>query len=457
MKKIVFYAHKWHYISYFEPVFAECEKRKINFDILIVYPRDDTYLKYARKYSRNLVEPLYQNRLARTFFNPYSLPVPSALKPFVTYAAQALYFKHIFLRLFQKNKYEILVVSDDRAILPCVALSAAKALGLKTILFPGETILYVEDFLADRYAAAASPPTLKKRILSYLSKRLYPQNTAIYLDKELHHTPPRKIVSLFPFQLFPRNPWIRGANRNTDISAVGSDMQKVLDCARGASPENIYASGFPPHDRLYDIVKNKKYKRKDLMNTFGLAHKKIFLILGTHHIAERSDFIDQTDSASYENETNQALRAVTDTLGDEYIYLFKIHPQKNLQEQKQALSDDLRDKIVLLKNEYDTYELIAQSDAMLNFMSSATIAAFATNMPIFCYYLLKKSSSTHNWKERFRSIVQLDSIEELKDALFKLKKNTPIYEDFQARRIFDRINYGKYDGRSAERFVALLD
>lgn len=454
MQKIAFFAHKWHSIDFFEPVLDELKKRGIDFDVFIIYPRDDAYQKYSGKYEGKLIEPLQLNGWAKIFYEPYRLPIPSFLKPYTAYLAKTLYFQYLLAKMFRRRKYNTLVTSDDRALISCIALSAAKKTNLKTILYPVETITYIEDFLEDRLISAPKM-TSKKRAMSLISKLIYPANTITYKERSLHHTPPRRVLQLFLLKIFPENPWVQGTNKHIDIAAVNSQIQKQLNCRARASEKKISVTGFPPHDTLYFHLKNKGKTRSEICRALNLPDKKIFLIMGTHHPANR-DWVEDKDAVSYDQETNLALRKIINVLGDEYAYIFKVHPQRNLDEQKQTIANDLLPKVTFVKNEYSVYKLTAASDAVFNFMSSATIAAFATENPIFCYYLLRKSRLASNWHERFRSIVQVETPEKLQGALLSLKKNTFIGKDFKEKRLFDRNSYGRFDGKNTERFLKLL-
>jgi len=432
--KIAFYAHKWHYIDQYEPALMELEARGVDFDIIIIFPRDDAYKRYKNKYGVKLKEPYYE-KFGNFFFSPRYIPI------FLRNFSKVLFFKKKLEKLFRDEKYDILVANDDRAILPCIALSVAKKFGAKTLVYPVETILFTEDFIADRIAADA-PPTLKRKLMSYIAEKIYPANFIKHGNKKLYHTHPRQVMELFFFRLFPENPWLRGTNKNTDISAVNSEFQKSEDIARGASEKKIRVTGFPP----YDILKKP---RADLK----ISDKKIFLIIGTNYI---SHYIEQNEYNNFDQETNAVLEAIIYNLPNNWTFIFKVHPQRNLEEQKNSIREDLRNKIIFVKSEYTVYDLVSASDASLNFMSSATIAAFATYVPIFCYYLVRKVLSPQNWSARYKSIVQVSTPDELKIALLKMQKNKLLGGRVKELRQIDRDRYGKFDGQNTQRFIKLL-
>jgi len=69
---IALYAHKWHYLDNYEPLIRQLETRGIDFEIILISPRNDSYYKHKEKYGDKLIELYYQNKWAR-FFLPAAL------------------------------------------------------------------------------------------------------------------------------------------------------------------------------------------------------------------------------------------------------------------------------------------------------------------------------------------------------------------------------------------------
>lgn len=450
--KIAFFAHKWYYIDAFEPVIEKLKELGFDFDVLIIYPRNDSYVKYKAKYGAKLIEPLYQNKLANFFYNPYLLPIPF-IKPYIAYILKAWFFKRALEILFHKRGYKTLITSEDREIISCIALSAAKSQGMRTIIYPIETILFVEDLIANRIAESERD-SFKKKFLSLIAKKIYPKNTIYFQGKIVHHTPPRQILQLFLFNVFPKNLWLRGANKNIDIVTVGSEIQKSLDCSHGASPDKIHVTGFPPHDKINQVINISARKREEIQKILRLPPKKIFLIFGTHYISPT--FISKDDCERFDRELNEIIKVLVSVLGSEYTFVFKVHPQKNLEEQKQDIEKNIRDRIVFIKDEYDAYTLIALCDATLNFMSSSTIATFATDIPLFCYDLIRKTAIAQSWLKRYHSIILIKTPTELKNALLAMQSDQIFSKRLKEKRLDDQNLYGRFDGKNTERFLRLL-
>jgi hypothetical protein len=296
----------------------------------------------------------------------------------------------------------------------------------------------VADYISDRIEIAPKQ-TLKRKIVTAISKKLHPVNTIRYAGKDLYVYHPRQVIELFIFNILSNNPWVMGANTNLDIIALGSEIQASENRTHGVPKNKIRVTGFLPHDKLH--------RRAQIYKKLGANNKKIFLIIGTHYF---SALVEPPEYYSLDNEVNDMLEVLISTLGSEYEFIFKIHPQRLIREQKAAIKKSLRNRITFVKSRHSVYELLTISDATLNFMSSAVIASFATDGPIFAYYLFRKISTTQDWHKKFKSIIQVSSPAELKTALLDMKVNKEL-------RQIDRDKYGKFDGQNTKRFMKLIE
>ena len=437
MAKIALYAHKWHYLDNYEPLIDALKSRGIDFDIILIYPRDDSYQKYKIKYGDNLKE-LYYEKWGAYFYQPRYMPI------FLRTVSKVLFFKFRLKKLFKNKDYKILVTSDDRAVMHCAVLSAAKKSGLKTILYPYETPIFVEDLLRER-AAQMPKPNLKRKIMLAISKKIFPDNILKYEDREVYRYHPREVIELYPTKILSKNPWISGGNSDTDIVATGSQIQKSENSNYGMSVKKMRVTGFPPHDTLSYLLNLPNSK---------IQYKKTFLILGTHwHLSS----LYEHDGTALNTELNDILKIIISTIPPDYNFIFKVHPQMDFNLQKQNITKELRGKIKFIKNEHNTYDLIKSASITLNFMSSATIGALATDIPILCYRLFKKSTTTSEWSSRFCSTIQLETPQELQQVLLPFAQNTLLDKNFKEKRLVDRTKYGKFDGKSTDRFMQLIE
>jgi hypothetical protein len=123
--KIALYAHKWHCLDNYEPLIEALKNEGIDFDIILIYPRDDAYKKHEDKYGDKLKE-LYYEKWGNFFYNPRYIPI------FLRTIVKVLFFKYRIENLLKKQNYKILVASEDRGIMSCLLLSIAKKLNIKT-------------------------------------------------------------------------------------------------------------------------------------------------------------------------------------------------------------------------------------------------------------------------------------------------------------------------------------
>lgn len=444
--KIILYAHKWHYLDNYDPLIERLYKMGIDFDILVSDYRNDVYKKYIEKYGPRLIE-LYYSRWGKFFVSSFN-PIPR----FFRHTAKIVFFLHTLKKLFKKNGYKILIASDDRAITHCVVAAAAKSAGLKTILYPSESILLVEAFITDR-VPILPPPTLKRKIMSWLSKKIFPVNTIKYKGHEVHRYQSREVLELFFLNIFSPNPWVKGANRMGAIG-VNSEFQKDEDCAHGGPREKIVVTGFPPHDMLHSYVQNKRVIQERLARQFNMGRKKLFVIMGTHY---NIALYEPHEYPALNEEFNNVIETLFKAVGNEYEFVFKVHPQKITREQKPVIKKHLRSRMIFVKGEYSAYELTAASDAILNFLSSTAIAALATNSPVFSYHLFKKNLNFQMGLHGLQSIIRVSSLAELENALIKTKSDEHFMNLLREQRLRDQRIYGKFDGKNTERFMALLE
>jgi len=446
--KIVLYAHKWHYLDNYAPLAQELERRKIDFDALVLWPRNDSYEKYKTKYGSRLIEPYYTKW--GKFFASSTNAIPRLFRPTI----RAIFFLYTLKKLFQKKCYKILITSDDRAIIHGIVMSAAKKAQLKTILYPSESLNCVEDLVEDKLSVFREPTCLARAIAA-IAMFIHPRNTITAASgQKLHRYRPREVVELFFLNVLSWNPWIRGANKKTDVVAVNSKVQKDDDVLNGNQEKKMCVTGFLPYDKLWVYLQNKSGVQKRINRHFGTNPKKLFLIIGTHYnvaLYERREypFLDA--------ELNRVLKLFIETFGNDYNFVFKVHPQKPVAEQRENVDKDLRANILFAKNEYDTYELIAASDAILNFFSSTIFAALATDSPIFCYYLFRKRPMMQKWLEKFHSVTYLRNLAETSKEISRMQDGTISKNLIQKYRQTDRDVAGKFDGKNTQRFMALLN
>ncbi|MCD4762107.1 CDP-glycerol glycerophosphotransferase family protein [bacterium] len=440
---VCLYALYWHYLDGFDPLITELKKRNISYDIIIPVPKSDIHYKYKKKYSHRMLESFNVDfiKIQKKYNN---IPIFGFLiKTFLL-----LIYTNKF---FKTKKYTHLILTDDRTYNSCVLIKSAKrAKILNIILYPYEGTITVARKQKNR---TKQIPTynLKRKMLMNITKFFYPINFAEFSGKHVYMFTPRMVLKLFLFRMFPDNPWMLGGNTRVNQVAVNTQIQKQDYIKNNMLENRICVTGFPPHDKLRRMIREKNQIKKEVANALGIDNKKIFLIIGTH-------FFEGMYKKKEMIEANKIFNVIMDiiirSLDNNYNIIFKVHPVLDLKLQKEMINKSIKNKITFTKGEFHIHKLIAVSDAVLHFASGAANAVFATDSPLLAYNL-----DLVSFKEichAYKSNIMIHTPGELKNVLNKLINNKLQNAKFRQRRMEDRKNFGMFDGKNTERFVQLL-
>ena len=445
--RICLYAHDWSYIDNYDPVIRLFESFGIDYEILVIKRNRYTdYGSYIEKYNRK-----YPGRIITIYDIPASkmLSRLSNIKIFGL-IAETMLLIDILKTFLLKKRYSHILVSDDRIIDSCALLKAAKIAGVKNIiLYPVEGFQIVDSLVLTKVQVEQYLPDNSKRDLAAkISKVAYRDNTVSHGNKNFYFYPPNEILRLKQLEIFPKNPWVRGANAETRI-AVNSNMQLAQNAAHGINRKKMFVTGFPPHDELHKLLQNKTNIIERIKNALLIStNKKIFLIAGTNY----SDDFQPTEHERLNSELSSILEAIINNIESDFEIIFKIHPRVQIDQQKNALSEHVKNKIRFVKEEFSVYELIAASDAILNFISASMDASLITDAPIFSYKIPGRMIFEEEVKG-YKSITPVRSLAELNRLMVMLGK----IQAFDPKlREEDRKNFGIFDGNNAQRVLQLI-
>src|SRR3989338_2438848 len=445
--KICLYAHDWNYIDNYEPVTKILESQNINFDILVLKKaRHQSFLYFSRKYKKKYGPKfitIYDIKFGKEIISLSKLPV-------IGLPAEVSLGTSLLKYFLVKKKYTHIVVSDDSIIEACILIKAANEARIKNVvLYPVEGLQIVKSLMLTKIQAQKSMPESKKRrVASSISRVIYPKNSAICEGKPFYFFPPNEVLRLGGMEIFPKNPCVRGANKLTKIAA-NSMMQARENYVHGVNANKIFITGFPPHDKLLDLIKNREQNKARIKSALHLdPNKKIFLIAGTNY----SDDFDPPRFSEIDKDISRVISILSYKIGPSFDFIFKINPRVVLAGQEKIFSIQWKEKIKFVKDEFSIYELVTISDAILNFISASMDASLITDAPIFCYKIPGRMIFEQEIA-RYKSITPLYNIVDLERNLSILGK-IPAFDEILRKE--DRKNFGIFDGRNAERFVSLL-
>lgn len=226
---------------------------------------------------------------------------------------------------------------------------------------------------------------------------------------------------------------------NYDYSIVNStEFADVFSKAFGIKKENVYATGIPKTDVLFDKSEMNERKKMFLEQHPEAAGKKVVLYAPTFRGRLMTDFKD----------VYLDLKKVKEELGEEYVVLYRLHPlvQKEL---------DANASGIICCNSDDLYTLMEVSDLLISDYSALIIDYSVYHRPMVFYvpdideYRQSPGLALEYEKEMPGVICKTEAA--VVAAVKNADNSTYSVADFQKK-------YFPYtDGKSTERVVALVN
>ena len=439
-----FYFHAPHYLKNMEEVIEGIRLQNRNYEILDLSNISDAELLEKHKgffihAHHNAIYRLIQATCRLRIICKYSI-IRTSLFILLLTAWMILFLK--------RRQVAAMVMSDDRAIVSCIVLSACRVNNIKTILLPVESFQSTRGRILTR---EQQNKHVKNDFLLDIARKIYPANFKAINGKTVYWYPSYIAVVGKVLNILPDNPWVRGGN-NPDIIAVNSESQLEENLKNGIPKERQVITGFPMHDVLVGNIEKKHVIKGEICATYRCdLKKKVFLIVGTNY----GQLFSGTYFPKAYTETRRAVQLICDALSREYTIIFKVHPRERKSSHIDFLGKDLADNLIFVEKEYDIYQLLAISDIVFMFISSVVIGTLATDAPILTYDLcgLKHFQSFYR---NFKSISKITSYEELKSILSKKNNDKLDFHKTQDCREGDRASFAVFDGNSTSRILALL-
>lgn len=239
-----------------------------------------------------------------------------------------------------------------------------------------------------------------------------------------------------------KNP--RAKNHRTYTHAIVSSTPLKSRYAEAyAIPEqNVYATGIPRTDVFFDEV-YKENKIRELYEKYPiLKGKKVIMFAPTFRGKGRGGYYD-FDKLD--------LDRLKEALGDEYVFIMKLHPFIS---NKPEFDEKYNDFMIDLSHENEINDLLFVSDVMITDYSSVCFEFSLLNRPmIFFAYDMEDYIAKRDFYYPYESFVPgpiVNSTEEIIDIILKQEYELEKLNDFR-NRFFDH-----FDGKSTERVVDMI-
>lgn len=232
-------------------------------------------------------------------------------------------------------------------------------------------------------------------------------------------------------------------HRNYTHAIVSSTPLKSHYAEAYAIPEqNIYATGVPRTDVFFDDV-YKENKTKELYEKYPiLKDKKVIMFAPTFRGKGRGGYYD------FDKLDLDKLREL---LGDEYIFVIKLHPFIS---NKPEFDDKFNDFMIDLSHENEINDLLFISDIMITDYSSVCFEFSLLNRPmIFFAYDMEDYIAKRDFYYPYESFVPgpiVDTTDGIIDVIQNQKYELEKLNDFR-NKFFDQ-----FDGKSTERVVDMI-
>ena len=232
---------------------------------------------------------------------------------------------------------------------------------------------------------------------------------------------------------------------------VPGESDKNYLLIKGEKERKIILTGRPRYEKIYRGSLKKLYKIKDsIENREYYFDRRSFTILFT------------TSPIDYEAK-KRGLDIVVTCLKELNLIdslIIKIHPRESILWYKKRLSE-LGVNPIVVKQEYDIFELINSCDLLLSRTSTTILEAMIIGTPviILSFMNLKFHITGTYLFSRDNRILNVKTIEELKVLLMKIINNKSFYQKYRSeiKKISKKYNYYDTNRTSFDIIVDLID
>jgi hypothetical protein len=298
-------------------------------------------------------------------------------------------------KLFHNYKINLLVVCEDNISYGLnIYTKVANKLNINTIIFPftlPNPIEFLEQIKSIHFYKYDNKNILHRLLKFKYSNWLLNYNSITYL-----RAPIWQILALEILNYAPKTPWISNNEEKMTV-AVESEFMMKYYLNYGINKSNLILTGSLIDDRMYEILLSKVKNR----SKFKLNILCAFPPPQLHHNSKYS---------SYRELVIELLESFK-PLASEHDVVFKMHPRV-----------DIETIEFIKKSGYnvvatETFELIAQCDIYVAFISATIRWAINLNIPIINFDIYNYN---YNDFENLHNVKNISNIIDFRNELYKL-------------------------------------
>lgn len=240
------------------------------------------------------------------------------------------------------------------------------------------------------------------------------------------------------------SPKLNTGHRKYTYAITGSSKLKhVYSEVFGIEEENIIPTGLPRIDELLNEEKNDAFKKNFYKSYPKLQNKKIILFAPT--------FRGTGQKTAYYPYHLIDFHALYETCGNEYVFMFKMHPFIT---EEAPIPEAYKDRIVDFTTYPDVNELLQITDILITDYSSIIYEYSLFKRPMIFFAYDKDSYSTiRGFHNDFDSFAPGKICSEFADVLTAIQNH-----DFETEKVdqFVEDNFDYIDENSSDRFIDWL-
>lgn len=241
----------------------------------------------------------------------------------------------------------------------------------------------------------------------------------------------------------PPDPWMMNSGFANAIAVENAAMYDYY-AAAGISPGKMNVVGAIYDDYLAEILNNKADELNRVRSDLGIqSAKPLLLIAGC---PDQSGSCPCFEFSSIEEFAGKLADAVKQLSGD---YEIVVRPHPNFP----ALGELLA-KQGMLVTMIDSARLVAVSDAFIAFGSATIRWAVACAVPTINYDVFRYDYSDF---KNVSCVVSVTNYQEFMAAILAMRPGEPALERLRTSARSDAERWGKLDGHSVDRIVALIE
>lgn len=239
-----------------------------------------------------------------------------------------------------------------------------------------------------------------------------------------------------------KNPRAKNHRTYTHAIVSSTSLKSRYAEAYAIPEENVYPTGVPRTDVFFDEI-YKENKIKELYAKYPILQgKKVIMFAPTFRGKGRGGYYD------FDKLDLDMLRA---SLGDEYVFVMKLHPFIS---NKPDFGDKYNDFMIDLSHENEINDLLFVADVMITDYSSVCFEFSLLNKPmIFFAYDMEDYISKRDFYYPYESFVPGNIVKSTEEIISVI-----VNQDYEFEKLNDFRNrfFDHFDGKSTERVVDMI-